>query len=180
MKKVVMLVFAVAMLFVGMVGVRAAGTVTEVEANLAKVLKDTYTIGNDKFTLPEGIKVQIDRYLSENDVTQTDADYICNKIKYVTGLIEEKGIKDIKDLSRIKSDIIDAFEDVLAETSIDGTYKDGQFIIYEPGTTTVFATVDSLVKQTGTESNAIAILAGVSFVVMVAGAFVIVRKVRFN
>lgn len=180
MKKVVMLVLAVAVLFGGMVGVRAAGTITDVEANLAKVLKDTYTIGKDKFTLSNDIKVKIDRYLSENDVTKTDADYICAKIKSITDLIEEKGIKDIKDLGRIKSDVIEAFEDVLAETSIDGTYKDGQFIIYVPGTTEVFATVDSLVKQTGTESNAIAILAGVSFVVMVAGAFVIVRKVRFN
>ncbi len=178
MKKVVMLVLAVAMLFVGMVGVRAAETVTE--ADLVKKLKDTYTINGAKFTVSNDVKVLIDEYAANYDITDADAKKISDKVDDVIDLIERSGIKDMEDLGKIKSDLIAAFTYVVNETSIDGTYKDGKFIVYKPGTTDVFAEVDSLVKQTGTESNAIAILAGVSFVVMVAGAFVIVRKVRFN
>ena len=178
MKKVGMLVLAVAMLFVGMVGVRAAEEVTEAE--LVKQLKDTYTINGAKFTVSNDVKVLIDRYAADYNISNDDATVISNKVKDVIKLIEDNGIKDMKDLGKIKSELIAAFTFVVDNTSIDGTYKDGKFIVYKPGTTDVFAEVDSLVKQTGTESNAIAILAGVSFVVMVAGAFVIVRKVRFN
>ena len=176
MKKVVMLVLAVAMLFVGMVGVRAEVT----EAELVKKLKDTYEINGAKFTVSDDVKVLIDRYAADYNITNTDAAYISDRIDAVKELIKNAGITDIKDLGKIKSDLINQFELVVTNTAIDGTYKDGKFIVYKPGTTEVFAEVDSLVKQTGPESNAIAILAGVSFVVMVAGAFVIVRKVRFN
>ena len=86
--------------------------------------------------------------------------------------------KKIEDLSAAaKEGLLDLLADLRVNTSINVTYTNGILTVYTPDGE-VFDKVTDLVKQTGTETNSIAILAGVSFVVMLAGAFVVVRKVR--
>lgn len=177
MKKVLVTLLAVALLFVG---VRPVSAMTQ--EDLLNRLEQVYNINGVEFKVPDAMKVQVKRYADQYGISDQDADYISKQFEVVKKAIQDNEIKSTKELGKIKTQLINVFNDVVKNTKIDGTYKDGQFIVYQPGTKKAFIAFDvtGLVKQTGTETNAIAILAGVSLAVIVAGTFVIVRKSRFN
>ena len=80
----------------------------------------------------------------------------------------------------IKSELVSLVEDISAHTSVKATVKNGKLVINRPDGKGVFAEFDKLVKQTGNETNTIAIIAGVSFVIVLAGAFVVTKKFATN
>lgn len=175
MKKIVMMLLTVALVFSAVRPVSAL-TNREVLDNLEK----TYTINGHQFQITPALKKIAEDYVKEygDKITEKDLQTINDKIGEAVKIIENAKVTKIEDLSAAaKKELKDLVADVKANTSINVTYANGALVVYTPEGE-VFEKVTDLVKQTGTETNTIAILAGVSFVVMLAGAFVTVRKVR--
>ena len=73
----------VAMLLVGTLNVNAMSK-DELKAKLTKA----YTINGATFQATSDQKVEIERYLSQNNVSESDADYIASKIDEAVAIIE--------------------------------------------------------------------------------------------
>ncbi len=173
MKKIVMMLLAVALVFSG---VRPVSALTERE--VLDKLEKSYTINGQVFQISPALKKIAEDYAAKYVISDDDLKVLDEKIDEAIKIVKDAKVTKIEDLSAAaKKELKDLVADVKANTSINVTYEDGTLVVYTPEGE-VFEKVTSLVKQTGTESNTIAILAGVSFVVMLAGAFVVVRKVR--
>lgn len=178
MKKFVMMLLAVAMLFSGVKTVSAMST-----NELVEKLEKAYVINGATFQITEETKVYLERYINNfgDTLTEDDINTISEKVDKVVEIVKASGATKVEDIKgEYKNQILDVFTEVINETSVSGTYVNGKIIIYEPGTTTVFYDGAALVKQTGVENNTVAIVIGLSAAVMLAGAFIIVRKVRAN
>ena len=173
MKKIVMMLLAVALVFSG---VRPVSALTERE--VLDKLEKSYTINGQVFQISPSLKKLAEDYAAKYVISDDDLKVLDEKIDEAIKIVKDAKVTKIEDLSAAaKKELKDLVADVKANTSINVTYEDGTLVVYTPEGK-VFDKVTALVKQTGTESNTIAILAGVSFVVMLAGAFVVVRKVR--
>ncbi len=174
MKKIVMMLLAVALVF-SVVSPVSALTERQVLDNLEK----TYTINGAEFKISPALKKIVEDYAKEFEVPAKDLDALDKAITKAINIVKGTNATSIDNLPKAaKGELLDILADLRANTSINVTYTEGALTIYNPETGKVFEKVTDLVKQTGTETNSIAILAGVSFVVMLAGAFVVVRKVR--
>ena len=70
-------------------------------------------------------------------------------------------------------------EKVSANTSINATVTGDSVVVYKPAGG-VFAEVDDPIKQTGLETSPVAMMAGISFLITLAGACLVVRQVKEN
>ncbi len=173
MKRFMMMLLAVLLVFFVVSPVSAL-----TERQVLDKLEKTYTINGAEFKISPALKKIIEDYANEFEVSNDDLNAIDLAIKNAVEIVEKDKVKKIEDLSSAaKERLLDLLADFRVNTSINVTYTNGVLTIYTPDGE-LFDKVTDLVKQTGTETNSIAILAGVSFVVMLAGAFVVVRKVR--
>ena len=178
MKKIVMMLLAVALVFSVVSPVRALDDEIT-EKDVLDKLEMTYTINGAEFKISPALKKIIEDYAKEFEVPTEDLRALSVTIDNAIKLVKGTKATSIDTLPKAaKEELLDMLADLKVNTSINVTYTEGVLTIYNPETGKVFEKVTDLVKQTGTETNSIAILAGVSFVVMLAGAFVVVRKVR--
>ncbi len=172
MKKLALVALVVS-LFAGMLSVNAMS-----EADLQKKITQTFTISGQRMTLPSETKVLVERYFNENEVSSKDCDYIAGKVDEAIALVQAEGQTDMSKLSRSAKDKLKALvKDVSTNTSVKATVSKGVLIIYNADGT-VFAEVSHLVKQTGSETSNMVVIAGIAFVVVAAGAYLVVRQVK--
>ena len=165
----------VAALFVGVLNVDA---MTETE--LRKRFDETITINGTKYAVSAGDKKAADDYLAANELSDADCDYISKKIDEGIALVKNEKTGVAKDFSaETKTKLKKLVSDIAANTSVKATVKENALVILNADGST-FYEVTALVKQTGTETNNIAIIAGAAFVITVAGAFLVVRQLKNN
>ena len=176
MKKLLVLSFAVLSF---LVGVKTTYAMTEQE--LKTKLSKTYTINGAEFKVDSDNLVLLQRYLDAYDVSSADAQYIADRVDEAVAIIQRSGKTNINDLSAsTKNELKALVEKVSANTSVKATVTKGSIVIYKPDGSGVFAEVTKLVKQTGNNVDSMAIVAGVSFAIVLAGAsFVVVRRLKF-
>ena len=127
--------------------------VTNVSAMTKEELQDkvtaTYIINGVEFRLSASEIAQVERYLNQNEVSESDADYISTKIDEVVDLLETSDSKSIQDLTKEeKNQIVRIINDISEKTSIKLTISNGKVVVYNQDGT-MFTTITSLVKQTG-------------------------------
>lgn len=172
MKKLALATLVIS-LFFGMVSVNAMS-----EADLKAKLTQTITISGQKMTLPSETKVLVERYLNENEVSSKDCDYIASKIDEAIAILKAEGKTDFSKLSTsTKTKLKSLVSDISSNTSVKASVKKNALIIYNADGT-VFAEVSKLVKQTGRETSQIVALVSIAGVVVVAGAYLVVRQVK--
>lgn len=159
----------VAMLLVGTLNVNAMSK-DELKAKLTKA----YTINGATFQATSDQKVEIERYLSQNDVSESDADYIASKIDEAIAIIERGNANSFEKLTKAEKNEIKALlTEVSNNTSVKVTaVKNGVKVYNLDGT--VF-TVVTAPKVKYTDTYMIIALAGV---VSIIGIFVIARKMK--
>ena len=159
----------VAMLLVGTLNVNAMSK-DELKAKLTKA----YTINGATFQATSDQKVEIERYLSQNDVSESDADYIASKIDEAIAIIERGNANSFEKLTKAEKNEIKALlTEVSNNTSVKVTaVKNGVKVYNLDGT--VF-TVVTVPKVKYTDTYMIIALAGV---VSIIGIFVIARKMK--
>lgn len=172
MKKLGYLLLVV-LLFVGVLRVDAL-----TEDQLKDALTQTIDIKGTKVSVDAATKTAIERYLNQYDVSTTDADYINGKINTAISILKSEGQTDFTKLSAsAKSQLKGLVEDISANTSVKATVTNGTVVVYD-GSGNVFFEVTKLVKQTGSEMTTTAMMAAISFLVVAAGACLIVKQVR--
>lgn len=162
-------------LFFGAVNVSAM-----TEAELRKKFDETVTINGKKYSISDGDKKLADDYFAKYEISSDDCDYIAKQIDKAKEILTAEGKEDLTKLSQSTKDKLKKLvANVSANTSVKGTVTSGSVIVLnEDGTT--FAEVTHLVKQTGSEVSNVAIIAGISFIITLVGACLVVKQVKNN
>ena len=177
MKKITYVLLAVLLMF-SVVTVNAMS-----EDELYDVLTKKYTINGDKWGVREGLKTYIKRYLDEFDVSEAHADYIKGKVDEALAILRKEGTGDWDKLSAgAKDDLKKLVEDVSNNTSVKATITNGSLVIKNPNTGADFYTseADDIVKYTGSTNSMIALVAGISLLIVAAGSVLVVKQVKEN
>ena len=174
MKKLGILLF-IALLFVGVVKVNA---ITEDE--LKEALTQTININGTKVSVDDATKTAIERYLNQYEVSSADADYIKARIDTAVSILKSEGQTNFKNLSQDAKDRLKALVvEISNNTSVKATVTNGSVVILDASGDTFFE-VDHLVKQTGSGVTLTAVMAGVSVLIVAAGACLVVKQVKEN
>ena len=174
MKKLSYLLLA-ALLFVGLLKVDALS-----EAKLKEALTQTITINGTEWSVDGSTKAAIERYLNQYDVSEADADYINERINTAISIIKSEGQTDFSKLSASAKNKLKALVvEISDHTSVKATVTNGSVVVLTPSGDT-FYEVDHLVKQTGSSMTTTAIVTAVSFVIVAAGACLVVKQVKEN
>lgn len=152
------------------------------EDQLYDALTQKITINGKKWGVDEKIKSRIKRFLDENEVSSKDADYINTQIDVAIKILKEAGTTDPKKMTaKQKQDLKDLAANVTRNTtSVKATVENGQLIVKNANNVEYFRSDDGLVKYTGTDANVVAIVAGLSLLIVAAGSVLIVKQVKQN
>ena len=174
MKKLGILLFVV-LLFVGVVKVNAMS-----ESDLKDALTQTITIDGVKVHVDDATKTAIERYLNQYEVSSADADYINERINTAISILKSEGQTDFKKLSTSAKNKLKALVVEISEnTSVKATVTEGTVVVLDASGDPFFE-VDHLVKQTGSTTTLTAMVAGVSLLIVAAGAWLVVKQVKEN
>jgi len=175
MKKILSVTLIAICLFVGVKSVSAVS-----EADLKTKLTQTITVNGEKYSVANDIKVLAERYLNQYEVSDKDCKYISDKIDEAIKIIQAAKTVKASEMSKSTKNQLKALvADVSSNTSVKATVTKNALVIYDKDNK-VFAEVTELVKQTGSETNTIAIVASVAALITVVGAYLVVRKVKSN
>ena len=116
-RKTIFLITILAILFV------ATTSFAATETELLNKLKGTYKIAGQNRRLSASEIVQIERYLSENNVTPEQADAVIAKIDETIAYINNTGVKNIKDMSQEQKDeVLGIISDGAAAVNLTVSY----------------------------------------------------------
>lgn len=170
-----LITFLVVNVLLGVLGVSAMS-----ESKLLEKLTAKYDINGTTFQLSESNKVLAKRYLDQNEVSSSDADYIAGKIDEAIAAMKASGVKDFSNFSKLPADLKSKLkklvQDVASNTSVKATVTKGSVVIYNADGS-VFADITGLVKNTGSNLN---IVVPAAILVVALGAFVLVKNVKAN
>ena len=175
MKKLSILLFAV-LLFVGVTRVDAMS-----EDDLKKALTQTIEINGTEVSVSDSTKAAIERYLNQYEVSSAHADYINERINTAISILKSEGQTDFKKLSTsAKSDLKKLVKEISDHTSVKATVTNGAVVVLTPDGSGTFFEVTHLVKQTGSSTTLTAMVAGISVLIVAAGACLVVKQVKEN
>ena len=165
----------VAVLFLGITNVNAM-----TESELRKRFDETVVIEGTTFAVSDGDKKLVDDYLAKYDLSSDDCQYISDRIDEAKSILTSEGKAKLDTMSASTKDKLKKLvTNVAANTSVKATVTSGSVVVLNSDGST-FAEFDHLVKQTGTENNSIAIIAGAAFIITLVGACLVVRQVKTN
>ena len=177
MKRITYVLLAVLLMF-SVVTVNAMS-----EDVLYDVLTKRYTIGGKEWGVSDSLKTQIRRYLDEFEVSPEHCDYIAARVQDALDILEDEGTADLNKLSAdAKEDLKGLVELISDKTSVKATVRNGKLVVKNPNTGGDFYTTDDddIVKYTGSTSTIVAIVAGISLLIVAAGSVLVVKQVKEN
>ncbi len=141
--------------------------------DLEEKLIKSYTINGTTFQASDSDITKIKRYIKQNDISESDADYISKKVDEAIDIIEESGVKSLNELTKKdREKLVSICNDVSEHTAIKVTASKKTITIYNMDGT-IFDEFDSeVVKKTGTTN----ILLMTSVVSLIGVAFITRKK----
>lgn len=170
MKKIV----SITILFV-MVAMLATTVVNgATSSNLADEL---YTLGS-KYGMTSADKVKIERYLSDNPVTNEQADQIMAKANDAVDIMEKAGTTNVKDLSsEQKSKLQSLANEAASVVGLTLKFKAGTVEVYKDGKLIeTIGTESGKLAYTGNDVNMVLVVSSVAVVVLAVAVFVLRKK----
>lgn len=82
--------------------------------DIISAMKETYTVGEDTFKLPNNIVKKAEKYFKKNELTEEQYSNILNNINRLVGIAQKNGTIDVNQMSA--QDKMKAF-DIIADTS---------------------------------------------------------------
>lgn len=146
------------------------------EADLKAKLTKEYTVNGRTEKVDNSIVTQIERYFDKYEVSESDCDYIANKIDEAIELIEKGNATEWKELtSSEKESLIAIVNDVTSKTSVKASLsKGGVLTIYDEDGKTVFTKIENVIRNTDA-SMSIVLVAGAT--ISLVGVLLIAKKV---
>lgn len=164
-------------LLIGLFVVSTVSVKALTEDGLKEKILGTIELGGDKYSLSNADKRIVETYLEQNDISDTDATYIGEKVDAAIAIIQGQGNANFTNYPQsVKDELKALVADVSANTSVKATLtKDGLTVKNQDGSDTV---VTKLVKQTGYESSKTAIIVAISFLIVAVGAGLVIKQVK--
>lgn len=161
------------LMVIGVVALLSTNVDAMTEKELQQKLTKEYTINGVSFKLDSSYVSQVERYLNENEVSSSDADYISKKVDEVVKVIEAGNAKDIKSLSKSEKDKLKSIaSEVSSNTDVKVTVaKGGEVTVYNTDGT-VFTKVSEPIKYT--DNNTLII--SLTTLAVLATGVVLVKK----
>ena len=148
MKKTILIITFMALVFLGLTNVKAAS-----ESELLSKLSQGYIVDGETVKAPDYQINEAKRYLNKYEVSETDCDFIISKIDEIYELAKNEKAKSFTELSSSgKSKAVSVVAEISSKTSVKATLtKNGILTIYESDGKTVFAEIidKDITKQTG-------------------------------
>lgn len=191
MKKVlsmVLLALVAVFAFAVTTPVHAAGALSPDDQRILDALHQPITIGGKTFYLPASYIAQAESTLKQNNYSAAQADAVIAKINDAAATLEAQGVdvsnvNSLEDLKKVlPASVIEAIKaDVQAAASVLGltvAINGNSVTIVNSGnsSSTAFST-GSVVKQTGA-NYVISLVAGVTTMIIAAGALVINKRAK--
>lgn len=161
------------LMVIGVVALLSTNVNAMSESELQAKLTKEYTINGASFKLDSSYVTQLERYLKENEISESDADYIASKIDEAVKIVEAGKATTIKELTKSEKDKLKALAaDVSDKTEVKVTVEKGAVVTVYNTDGTVFTKVSDLIKYTN--DNTVAIIALGALAVL--GGIVLVKK----
>lgn len=161
------------LMVIGVVALVSTNVSAMSESELKAKLTKEYTINGETFKLDASYVTQLERYLKENEISESDADYIASKIDEAVKIVEAGKATTIKELTKSEKDKLKALAaDVSEKTDVKVTIAKGAVVTVYNTDGTVFTKVSDPIKYTN--DNTAIIIASVALAVI--GGAVLVKK----
>ena len=161
------------LMVIGVVALVSTNVSAMSESELQAKLTKEYTINGASFKLDSSYVTQLERYLKENEISESDADYIASKIDEAVKIVEAGKATTIKELTKSEKDKLKALAaDVSDKTEVKVTVEKGAVVTVYNTDGTVFTKVSDPIKYTN--DNTVAIIALGALAVL--GGIVLVKK----
>jgi hypothetical protein len=173
MKKVVLTLILVAVVM--MMSLTTVNAATN--ADLIAYAQSSHVVSGQSISLTEANKVKVERYLTENPVTDEQADQIIAKANELVALMNEAGVSDPAKLSEAdKTKFISIAQEGAAVAGLTLNFKAHSVEVYKDGTLVDTATLGSdTLAYTGNNVNVALV---VSSIAVIALASAVVAKKR--
>lgn len=164
----------IALLMVMLVAVFA----TVVNATTASELADKLYAKGSKYGVTAADKVKMERFLSENPVTEDQANKLLAKADEAVAVIEASGKTNYKDLTTTEKNKLKTIANEAADVlGVTLTFKKGSVEIYKDGKLVETVTMnDGKLAYTGNNINTVLV---VSSIAIIALAMAVVAKRKF-
>lgn len=164
---------AVAVLFVMLVALLVTGVNA---VSTSELVERLYEMGQP-YGITSADKVKLERFLSENPVSEADADAILAKAEAAISIMEDAGVKDVKQLTTAQKNQIKSLANEAASIlGVTLVFKAGNLEVYKDGTLveTLSYSNDKL-AYTGNTVNMVLVVSSVAVIALVA-TYVVARK----
>lgn len=181
MKKILKVLLVFALILVCYTTVAKAATTNDLIAYASK----TFTIAGKQVKLSNADLVKVKRYISENPVSESDADKIIAKANQIISIMNSEGVSDPTKLSKAKKDeVLKIAQEAAAITGATLTYDstNKSVAVYKNGKKVESISLENYkLVQTGSD-NTPYIIAGVTGAVAVIAiaTILIYRKKKAN
>ena len=176
MKKVFLSLVLAVVMFAGMFSVKAM-----TESALRTKLANGFEVGGETIKPTDYQLSEIDRYLAKYELSETDCDFINDKVDEIYNIAKASGAKSFTDLSDSDvSKVIAIVAEISSKTSVKASLtKNGLLTVYESDGKTPFTEIQDkdVTKQTD-ENNLVFVVASVIAVFGVA--YVAKKAIKVN
>jgi len=161
------------LMVIGVVALVSTNVSAMSESELKAKLTKEYIINGETFKLDNSYVTQLERYLKENEISESDANYIASKIDEAVKVVESGKATTIKELTKSEKDKLKALAaDISEKTDVKVTIAKGAVVTVYNTDGTVFTKVSDPIKYTN--DNTAIIVASVALAVI--GGAVLVKK----
>lgn len=164
---------AVAVLFVMLVSLLVTGVNA---VSTSELVEKLYEMGQP-YGITSADKVKLERFLSENPVSEADADAILAKAEAAISIMEDAGVTDVKQLTTAQKNQIKSLANEAASIlGVTLVFKAGNLEVYKDGALveTLSYSNDKL-AYTGNTVNMVLVVSSVAVIALVA-TYVVARK----
>lgn len=163
----------VAVLFVMLVSLLVTGVNA---VSTSELVEKLYEMGQP-YGITSADKVKLERFLSENPVSDSDANAILAKAEEAVAIMEEAGVTDVKQLTtEQKNQIKSLANDAASILGVTLVFKAGNLEVYKDGKLVeALSYSNDKLAYTGNTVNMVLVVSSVAVIALVA-TYVVARK----
>ena len=165
------------LLLIVLVGVLATNSMATTNAELIEFAKSNHTVAGKSIGLTPANRVKVERYLTENPVTDTQAGAIMAKAKELIALMESAGVSDPADLSKSDKEKFMAIAQEGADViGVKLVFHPHSVDVYKDGKLIESATLDNKLAYTGNNINLALVISSIALFALTTTGVVVKKR----
>lgn len=165
-------ILCIAIVMVGFLTMTNVHAMTE--SDLLAKIKSSYNINGENVKLDSSYVTLAERYFDENDLSESDMNYISNKIDAVVNIMQNDSTADISKLSTTaKNEVKQIATDITANTAVKVVVTKDGFTVYNTDGSEFSEIEKTAIKYTDNSLINLIALAGIT-----CGGIVLVSRIK--